>query len=101
MQNLCPSTEIPRDVLEQDVEHPANTATGIRTPVSGLRIQRPSPLDDSGRLSDLSERKLGDEGKDPVGPKAVFQPWPTGNGYVIQQLFNGMCGRAVPERRSE
>jgi hypothetical protein len=25
-----------------------NTATGIRTPVSGLRIRRPSPLDDSG-----------------------------------------------------
>ena len=25
------------------------TATGIRTPVSGLRIRRPSPLDDSGR----------------------------------------------------
>jgi hypothetical protein len=24
------------------------TATGIRTPVSGLRIRRPSPLDDSG-----------------------------------------------------
>ena len=26
------------------------TATGIRTPVSGLRIRRPSPLDDSGRV---------------------------------------------------
>jgi sec-independent protein translocase protein TatA len=26
----------------------ADTATGIRTPVSGLRIRRPSPLDDSG-----------------------------------------------------
>src|ERR1700710_2740877 len=25
-----------------------DTATGIRTPVSGLRIRRPSPLDDSG-----------------------------------------------------
>src|SRR5262249_13570388 len=25
-----------------------STATGIRTPVSGLRIRRPSPLDDSG-----------------------------------------------------
>ena len=28
-----------------------NTATGIRTPVSGMRSQRPSPLDDSGRGS--------------------------------------------------
>ena len=27
----------------------SDTATGIRTPVSGLRIRRPSPLDDSGR----------------------------------------------------
>ena len=26
----------------------SSTATGIRTPVSGLRIRRPSPLDDSG-----------------------------------------------------
>jgi hypothetical protein len=33
--------------LMQDEIKP-DTATGIRTPVSGLRIRRPSPLDDSG-----------------------------------------------------
>ena len=27
----------------------SSTATGIRTPVSGMRSQRPSPLDDSGK----------------------------------------------------
>jgi hypothetical protein len=30
------------------VDFQGHTATGIRTPVSGLRIRRPSPLDDSG-----------------------------------------------------
>ena len=33
-----------------------STATGIRTPVSGLRIRRPSPLDDSGKVRQFSER---------------------------------------------
>ena len=35
-----------------EYRHPESfpsTATGIRTPVSGMRSQRPSPLDDSGR----------------------------------------------------
>ena len=34
-----------------------STATGIRTPVSGLRIRRPSPLDDSGEGEGILARR--------------------------------------------
>jgi hypothetical protein len=45
-----------------------STATGIRTPVSGLRIRRPSPLDDSGEGCDFSERRVRLEGVEPPRP---------------------------------
>ena len=48
-----PVHQIPQTTLER------STATGIRTPVSGLRIRRPSPLDDSGEERHSSERGRG------------------------------------------
>ena len=46
----------------------SSTATGIRTPVSGLRIRRPSPLDDSGEGANFSERRVRLEGVEPPRP---------------------------------
>src|SRR4029078_12201709 len=60
-KTCLPRTALLRTVADTEREKPRHTgtfgflehflrgtATGIRTPVSGLRIRRPSPLDDSG-----------------------------------------------------
>ena len=57
----------------------ASTATGIRTRVSAVRGRRPSPLDDSGGVSDQQglQQSLGPQASfgQARSPDPILRPW--------------------------